>query len=63
MTSVVYSPDGQTLYLTTADQDIKSISSDGYSTYWSVDVDDGDLCDIAVSPDGWSVRTERYMIH
>lgn len=56
MTSVVYSPDGQSLYMTTADGDIYSVRSDGDSTNWHVDTDDSDLCDIAVSPDGWSVR-------
>lgn len=55
MTSAVYSPDGQTLYMTTA-EDIYSVSSDGDSVNWHVDVDDSDFCDIAVSPDGWSVR-------
>lgn len=56
-TSAAYSPDGQTLYTTTSNREMYSVSSDGHSIHWSVDVDDGDLCDSAVSPDGWSVRS------
>ena len=55
--SVVYSPDGQTLYMTTSDQNISAVSSDGDTIHWYTNVGDSDLCDIAVSPDGWSVRS------
>lgn len=59
MTSTVYSPDGLTLYTTTTARVIFAMSSDGSTTHWSAYANDSDLSDIAVSPDGWSVRSKK----
>lgn len=67
-TAVVFSPDGLTLYAATTSREVVAISSDGTADpHWSAPADDDDLCDIAVSPDGWSVsmglRSSRKQKH
>lgn len=59
-TAVEFSPDGSILYIATEKQAVVSINSAGYNTpNWSQDVPDSDLCDIALSSDGLSVRRKR----
>lgn len=56
-TAIALSPDGLTLYIAVDDQKVYATRSDGYtSPDWWETVSDTDICDMAVSPDGLSVR-------
>ncbi|CAM9843724.1 unnamed protein product, partial [Ectocarpus sp. 4 AP-2014] len=53
--SIVFSPDGSTLYVAGGSR-VYATSSDGdQEAHWSVVLSDSNLCDMAVSPDGFSV--------
>lgn len=57
--AVVFSPDGSVLYATaSASSEIVATKSDRSETpTWTHSLPDTFLCDIAISPDGVSVRT------
>ncbi|CAM9106419.1 unnamed protein product [Ectocarpus fasciculatus] len=53
--SIVFSPDGSTLYVA-GGTSVYATSSDGdQEAHWSVALSDSNFCDMAVSPDGLSV--------
>ncbi|CAM9330912.1 unnamed protein product, partial [Ectocarpus sp. 8 AP-2014] len=53
--SIVFSPDGATLYVA-GGSSVYATSSDGdQAAHWSVALSDSDFCDMAISPDGLSV--------
>ncbi|CAM9387892.1 unnamed protein product, partial [Ectocarpus sp. 12 AP-2014] len=53
--SIVFSPEGSTLYIA-GSSSVYATSSDGdQEAQWSVALSDSNLCDMAVSPDGFSV--------
>lgn len=54
--AAAFSPDGDVLYVTTTDNILLAVDSDGLSSSYAEKYNGGsDLCDIAVSPDGLSV--------
>lgn len=56
---MAFSPDGSVIYIATHAETVFAMDSDGANTdppLWSAAAGDGNLCDIAVSPDGLSVR-------
>ncbi|CAM9110589.1 unnamed protein product, partial [Ectocarpus fasciculatus] len=54
--AVAFSPDGSTLYVSTTDEIVMAVNSDGTEDpTWQSAAPDGELCDIVVSPDGLSV--------
>lgn len=56
-TAGAFSPGGEVLYLVTTTNVVLAVDSDGSTSTHSVKYSGGDdLCDIAVSPDGLSVR-------
>lgn len=59
--AMVFSPDGSMLYIASGDEVIATSSSGESSPAWFQDMSAGSLCDIAVSPDGVSVRFKVIM--
>ncbi len=58
--SVVFSPDGSTLYIATDNWAVCATNSTGESEpEWCEPAQDSNLCDISISPDGLSVTTGR----
>lgn len=55
--AVAFSPDGYILYVATSGNVSALDSSGDYNWNWNEGVDDNDLSDITVSPDGLSVWT------
>ncbi len=59
--SVVFSPDGSTLYIATDNWAVCATNSTGESEpEWCEPAQDSNLCDIIISPDGLSVTTVRF---
>lgn len=61
--ALVFSPDGSVIYIATDADTVFALDSAGGNSdpeIWSAAVGDSNLCDIAVSPDGLSVRLSRF---
>lgn len=61
-TSAVFSPAGDILYVATIPNYVFAIDSTAGSFHWVIDAQNSDLCDIAVTPDGLSVRANSVLV-